>query len=73
MLILLIGDFVTIKDTHTTGEITGISKDRKTATLKLVLLKMTAALSDLIPAEKKKIKTQDTGYYPDIQAAAIQA
>jgi DNA mismatch repair protein MutS2 len=63
-----IGDFVNIKNTHTAGEITGISKDRKTAQLKVGALKITAALSDLIPAKEKREKVQESFYYPDIQA-----
>jgi DNA mismatch repair protein MutS2 len=63
-----VGDFVNIKNTHTTCEITGFSKDRKTATLKVGTLKISAAVSDLLPAKKNKVKTQETSYYPDIQA-----
>jgi DNA mismatch repair protein MutS2 len=65
---LEVGDLVNIKNTHTTGEITGISKDRKTATLKVGALKMKAALSDLVPSKEKKSKTTEVSYFPDIQA-----
>jgi DNA mismatch repair protein MutS2 len=63
-----IGDFVSIKNTSTVGEITGISKDKKSATLKVGALKIKAALSDILPAKEKKIKAQESSYYPDIQA-----
>jgi len=46
------GDFVNIKNTHTSGEIVSISKDRNSATLKVGTLKIKAALSDLLPAKK---------------------
>lgn len=50
------GDFASIKNTSTKGEILKISKEKNTAVLKVGLLKMQVDLKNLVPSKKDKEK-----------------
>jgi len=53
---LSVGDFASIKNTNTTGEIVEISEEKKKAGLKIGTIKMQVSLNDLIPVRGEKIK-----------------
>ncbi|MBZ0199813.1 MAG: Smr/MutS family protein, partial [Ignavibacteriaceae bacterium] len=66
------GDFVSIKDTNTTGEIEAIIEEKQKALLKVGSLRMTASLSVLVPAKRIKEKTDTSGGYQHLSSSNPQ-
>ncbi len=62
------GDFVCIKDTNTTGVIEAIIEDKQKALLKVGSLRMTASLSELVPAKRSKEKAETSGGYHQVSS-----
>ncbi len=67
-----IGNYVTIKNTSTTGEIIDIMEDKKKATIRVGSVKMQAKLNELIPGKKGKPEIENNVYPVNLSEQKIR-
>ncbi len=69
----MIGDYATIKNTQTTGEIMEISASKGKATLRVGTLKLSSNIKDLIPAKKSNQKeVSEKSFFIDTTGSKIR-
>ena len=59
----IIGDFVRVRNTETTGEIIDVLTDKNRATLRVGTLKLQVKLTELVHSKKKEAKVESGNFY----------